>query len=107
MPLGEWGRWAGGPTRRCRAAGGICWQPGCWKLAQASRLRYSPAPCPPLCPPASGPCLCSICMWELLTWQVPYHEYGPWQVVAMVTESAKRPEVGASRSALPWALQLL
>lgn len=34
-------------------------------------------------------------MWELLTWQVPYHEYGPWQVVAMVTESAKRPEVPA------------
>ena len=32
-------------------------------------------------------------MWEVLTWQVPYHEYGPWQVVAMVTESAKRPEV--------------
>ena len=39
-------------------------------------------------------CPCSICMWELLTWQVPYHEYGPWQVVAMVTDSAKRPEVG-------------
>jgi serine/threonine protein kinase len=34
-----------------------------------------------------------ICMWELLTWQVPYWEYGPWQVVAMVTENAKRPEV--------------
>ncbi len=33
-------------------------------------------------------------MWEVLTWQVPYHEYGPWQVVAMVTESSKRPEVG-------------
>ncbi len=37
----------------------------------------------------------SICMWELLTWQVPWGEYGPWQVVAMVTESAARPEVRA------------
>ncbi|KAL4452237.1 hypothetical protein ABPG75_007899 [Micractinium tetrahymenae] len=34
-----------------------------------------------------------ICMWELLTWQVPWGEYGPWQVVAMVTESSARPEV--------------
>ena len=36
-------------------------------------------------------------MWEMLTWQVPYWEYGPWQVVAMVTESSKRPEVRAAR----------
>ena len=34
-----------------------------------------------------------IIMWELLTWQVPWHEIGPWQVVAMVTEGHKRPEV--------------
>lgn len=38
-------------------------------------------------------------MWELLTWQVPYYEYGPWQVVAMVTENAKRPEVRACAAA--------
>jgi serine/threonine protein kinase len=37
-----------------------------------------------------------IILWEFLTWMVPWHEYGPWQVVAMVTESSKRPEVRAA-----------
>lgn len=37
-----------------------------------------------------------------MTWQVPWHEYGPWQVVAMVTEAQKRPEVRA----MGWGTQL-
>lgn len=51
------------------------------------------------CSSASPPCPRSICMWELLTWQVPYWDVGPWQVVAMVTENAKRPEVGGCQRA--------
>jgi serine/threonine protein kinase len=34
-----------------------------------------------------------IIMWEFLTWQVPWHDMGPWQVVAMVTEKALRPDI--------------
>jgi serine/threonine protein kinase len=36
-----------------------------------------------------------IIMWEFMTWQVPWHECGPWQVVALVTEGAQRPEIPA------------
>ncbi|KAK9830425.1 hypothetical protein WJX72_011709 [[Myrmecia] bisecta] len=34
-----------------------------------------------------------IIMWEFLTWRVPWHECGPWQVVALVTEGQQRPEI--------------
>ena len=34
-----------------------------------------------------------IILWEFLTWRVPWHEYGPWQVVAMVTDGHQRPEI--------------
>ncbi|KAK9816226.1 hypothetical protein WJX74_006734 [Apatococcus lobatus] len=34
-----------------------------------------------------------IIMWEFLTWRVPWHECGPWQVVALVTEGSARPEI--------------
>lgn len=34
-----------------------------------------------------------IILWELMTWQVPWHEFGPWQVVAMVTDGQQRPEI--------------
>jgi hypothetical protein len=44
-----------------------------------------------------------VILWEFLTWQVPWHEYGPWQVVAMVTESQKRPEVrGGAGGCTAW-----
>lgn len=36
-----------------------------------------------------------VIMWEFLTWQIPWHECGPWQVVALVTEGAQRPELPA------------
>lgn len=41
-----------------------------------------------------------IILWELMTWQVPWHDSGPWQVVAMVTEGKQRPEVPQA-AALP------
>ncbi|CAL5228984.1 g12220 [Coccomyxa viridis] len=34
-----------------------------------------------------------IILWEFLTWRVPWHEFGPWQVVAMVTDGHQRPEI--------------
>ena len=38
-----------------------------------------------------------IILWEFLTWRVPWWDCGPWQVVAMVTESHQRPDI-ASRA---------
>jgi hypothetical protein len=46
---------------------------------------------PPPHPTPRHPCL-QIILWELLTWEVPWAEYGPWQVVALITEG-KRPQV--------------
>ncbi|KAK9833554.1 hypothetical protein WJX81_005671 [Elliptochloris bilobata] len=34
-----------------------------------------------------------IILWEFLTWRVPWWDCGPWQVVAMVTESHQRPDI--------------
>ena len=40
-----------------------------------------------------------VILWELLTWTIPYGALGPWQVVALVTDGQKRPEVRASGGA--------
>ncbi|KAK9814855.1 hypothetical protein WJX73_000289 [Symbiochloris irregularis] len=34
-----------------------------------------------------------IILWELITWRLPWHDCGPWQVVALVTEGHQRPDV--------------
>jgi serine/threonine protein kinase len=34
-----------------------------------------------------------IILWEFMTWRVPWHECGPWQVVALVTEHGHRPDI--------------
>lgn len=33
-----------------------------------------------------------------MTWQVPWHDSGPWQVVAMVTEGKQRPDIPPATS---------
>lgn len=36
-----------------------------------------------------------VIMWELLTWRLPWHDCGPWQVVKLVTDDRARPPVPA------------
>ena len=49
-------------------------------------------PCPrcrsPCCP-APDPSVCSVVLWELLTWEVPFGSTNPWQVVTIVTEGGR------------------
>ncbi|KAK9868869.1 hypothetical protein WJX84_005074 [Apatococcus fuscideae] len=37
-----------------------------------------------------------VIMWELLMWQIPWEDAGPWQVVLSVVDQSKRPEIPAS-----------
>lgn len=37
-----------------------------------------------------------LILWELLTWKLPWHDCGPWQVVALVTEGQQRPDIPAA-----------
>ena len=36
-----------------------------------------------------------VILWELLTWRLPWHDCGPWQVVKQVTDDRCRPPVPA------------
>lgn len=42
-----------------------------------------------------------IIMWELLTWEVPWHQQNTWQVHAMVTVEHLRPDIPADIAATP------
>ncbi|KAK9834224.1 hypothetical protein WJX84_003009, partial [Apatococcus fuscideae] len=42
-----------------------------------------------------------IIMWELLMWQIPWDDAGPWQVVLSVVDQSKRPEIPPLANAMP------
>jgi serine/threonine protein kinase len=42
-----------------------------------------------------------VIMWELLTWEVPWHQQNTWQVHAMVTVEHLRPDIPADVAVSP------
>ena len=48
--------------------------------------------CPPseiLTPPRPHCLLCSVVLWEILTWELPWGTTNPWQVVTVVSEGGR------------------
>ncbi|CAL5230064.1 g13517 [Coccomyxa viridis] len=42
-----------------------------------------------------------IILWELLTWQIPWEDLGPWQVVILVVDQQQRPDIPQDLASLP------